>query len=393
MAPATPPHGGPARKVLLLVDDEPQNLLVLAELLSEEFRVLTATSGPRALQIMTEVADVDLVLLDIMMPAMDGYEVLRRLKADPKLAQVPVIFVTAMAQTADEETGLRLGAVDYITKPVSPPIVLQRVRTHLELKAARDVLRDQNQWLERELAWRMQENQLIQEVTIEALAGLAEVHDPETGLHVRRTREYVRLLGRALQENPAYRDSLPDATLARIVKAAPLHDLGKVGIPLDILRKPASLTEAETSVMRHHPEIGAHAIEAALQRATTAATAATISPDRLAEALAFLNVAIEIARTHHEKWDGSGYPAGLAGAAIPLSARLMMLADVYDALMSRRAYKPAMPEGSVIALIQSESGHHFDPDIVDAFLAAKDAMAEVAQRMRDPDDTPTKAAP
>lgn len=375
-----------ARPVLLLVDDEPQNLFVLAELLSTDYRVLTAKSGARALQLVAETLQIDLVLLDIMMPAMDGYEVMRRLQADPKMAQVPVIFVTAMAQVADEETGLKMGAVDYITKPVSPPIVLQRVKTHLELKAARDVLRDQNRWLERELAWRMQENQLIQDVTIEALAGLAEIHDSETGLHVRRTREYVRLLGQALQQNPAYAPDLTDAVLGRIVKAAPLHDLGKIGVPLSILRKPGSLTEDEIAVMRQHPEIGAHAIEQALGRATDAATAKTITPERLAEALAFLRVAIDIARNHHERWDGSGYPSGLAGDRIPLSARLMTLADVYDALMSRRAYKAALPPDQVARMITEERGRQFDPAVVDAFLSASAAMEGVAQALGDDHD-------
>lgn len=386
MAYAPPPPAASARPVLLLVDDEPQNLFVLAELLSADYRVLTAKSGARALQLVAETPQIDLVLLDIMMPAMDGYEVMRRLKADPKMAQVPVIFVTAMAQVADEETGLKMGAVDYITKPVSPPIVLQRVKTHLELKAARDVLRDQNLWLERELAWRLQENQLIQDVTIEALAGLAEIHDSETGLHVRRTREYVRILGQALQKNPAYGADLTDAVLGRIVKAAPLHDLGKIGVPLTILRKPGSLTEDEIAVMRQHPDIGAHAIEQALGRATDAATAKAITPERLAEALAFLRVAIDIARNHHERWDGSGYPAGLAGDRIPLSARLMTLADVYDALMSRRAYKAALPPDQVARMIAEERGRQFDPAIVDAFLASSAAMEPVAQALGDDHD-------
>lgn len=383
MASAPSPPAASAGPVLLLVDDEPQNLFVLAELLSADYRVLTAKSGARALQLVAETPQIDLVLLDIMMPAMDGYEVMRRLKADPRMAQVPVIFVTAMAQVADEETGLKMGAVDYITKPVSPSIVLQRVKTHLELKAARDVLRDQNLWLERELAWRLQENQLIQDVTIEALAGLAEIHDSETGLHVRRTREYVRILGQALQKNPAYGADLTDAVLGRIVKAAPLHDLGKIGVPLTILRKPGSLTEDEIAVMRQHPDIGAHAIEQALGRATDAATAKAITPERLAEALAFLRVAIDIARNHHERWDGSGYPAGLAGDRIPLSARLMTLADVYDALMSRRAYKAALPPDQVARMIAEERGRQFDPAIVDAFLASSAAMEAVAQALGD----------
>jgi len=384
-------HEMAARPVLLLVDDEPQNLFVLAELLSADYRVLTAKSGARALQLVAETPQIDLVLLDIMMPVMDGYEVMRRLKADPKMVQVPVIFVTAMAQVADEEAGLRMGAVDYITKPVSPPIVLQRVKTHLELKAARDVLRDQNRWLERELAWRMQENQLIQDVTIEALAALAEVHDSETGLHVRRTQEYVQILGRALQMNPAYRPDLTDQALDRIVKAAPLHDLGKIGVPLAILRKPGKLSDAEIAMMRQHPDIGAHAIEQALGRATDAEAARAISPDRLSEALSFLHVAIDIARNHHERWDGSGYPSGLSGEQIPLSARLMTLADVYDALMSRRAYKAALPPKQVAAMITEQSGRHFDPAVVDAFLAANADMEKVALSLHDDRDAGTGA--
>ena len=356
---------------ILIVDDTPENLAVLAELLQPPYRVRAANSGRRALQIAVVEPIPDLILLDVMMPDMDGYAVLEHLRADERTRQVPVIFVTAMDSTEDEEHGLDCGAVDYITKPIRPAIVLARIRTQLEIKQARDILRDQNAYLEAEVTRRMGENQLIQEVSIHALARLAETRDPETGNHLRRTQEYVRTLARGLRDHPRFAATLDERTIDTLARSAPLHDIGKVGIPDDILLKPGKLTAEEWVIMKTHAAIGAEAIAQAERDA--------------AKPVAFLALAKEIARHHHEKWDGSGYPDGLAGDAIPLSARLMALADVFDALINKRVYKAEMPYDAAREIIVAGCGSHFDPDVVAAFLAAFPTFCTIADRYRDED--------
>lgn len=287
------------------------------------------------------------------MPEMDGYDVLAELRADRLTRTIPVIFITAMDDTKDEEKGLALGAVDYITKPIRPAIVLARVKAQLELKNARDILSDHNAYLEKEVARRMADNSLIQEVSIHALARLAETRDPETGNHLRRTQEYVRTLARALQSHPRFSSYLDEHTIEALARSAPLHDIGKVGIPDSILLKPGKLTPEEWSIMKTHAELGAHAIAQAEADAE--------------KPVEFLRIAKEIAHYHHEKWDGSGYPLGLAGNDIPISARLMALADVFDALSCARVYKPAFPLEEARRMIVEGSGSHFDPDVVAAF--------------------------
>lgn len=338
---------------ILIVDDTPENLSVLGELLQSSYRVRAANSGRRALQIAHGTPAPDLILLDVMMPEMDGFDVLAELRNNPATQNIPVIFVTAMDGTADEERGLDCGAVDYITKPIRPAIVLARVRSQLELKQARDLLRNQNCYLESEVARRMSENQLIQDISILALARLAETRDPETGNHLRRTQEYVRTLANALREHPRFSHFLDDETIIALAKSAPLHDIGKVGIPDHILLKPGPLTPEEWVIMRTHAKLGSDAIAQAEQDA--------------AGQVEFLALAKEIAHHHHEKWNGSGYPDGLAGDAIPIAARLMALADVFDALICKRVYKSAMTFGEALAIITRDSGSHFDPDIVQAF--------------------------
>jgi putative two-component system response regulator len=368
------PSGGPHSvqgATILIVDDVPENLALLAEILRPAYRVRAARSGERALAILTHGPLPDLILLDIMMPGMDGHQVFRWLRADPRTSQIPVLFVTALDMPQDEERGLDLGAVDYITKPLRAPVLLARVRTQLELKRARDFLRDQNTFLEAEVARRMQENQVIQDVSIHALARLAEIRDPETGNHLRRTQEYVRTLARQLRDNPRFRSLLSDRTIDLLAKSAPLHDIGKVGIPDHILLKPGKLTAEEWVVMKTHSTLGAQAIERAKQDATLP--------------VEFLDMAQEIANFHHERWDGSGYPCGLVGDAIPVSARLMALADVFDALVCARVYKPAFPFPEARAMIEAQRGKHFDPDVVDAFVATFPTFRAIAERYRDAD--------
>ena len=357
------------RQTILVVDDTPDNIALLSTLLKDRYKVRAANNGERALAIAAGQPRPDLILLDIMMPGMDGYEVCERLKIDPHTADIPVIFLTAKVQVEDEEFGLRLGAVDYITKPISPPIVLARVETHLTLKRARQFLQDRNAYLEAEVWRRSREVMAIQEVTIMAMASLAETRDNATGNHIRRTQHYVRVLAQHLRHHPRFAVALNDETIELLFKSAPLHDIGKVGIPDRILLKPGRLTPDEFEIMKTHAALGRDAIAAAERYLDT--------PD------SFLRFAREIAYSHQEKWDGSGYPEGLWGEQIPLSARLMAVADVYDALISRRIYKPALPHEQAVAMIREGRDQHFDPDIVDAFLECAEQFRTIAARFAD----------
>ncbi len=354
---------------ILIVDDAPENLAILNELLQPIYLVRVATSGEKALQIVASSSMPDLIMLDVIMPGMDGYEVFTRLRSNPRTSNIPVIFVTAMDSAEAELRGLEAGAVDYITKPVNPILVLARVRNQLELKHARDCLHNQNVFLEAEVARRMGENLLIQEVSIHALAHLAETRDPETGNHLRRTQGYVHALASFLQDLPRFSNFLTPANIEVLTKSAPLHDIGKVGIPDHILLKPGKLTPEEWEIMKTHAEIGSKAIEQAERDIT--------------RPVEFLTLAKEIAHWHHERWDGSGYPDGLAGEAIPISARLMTLADVFDALINRRVYKDAMPLSAAHDIIVAESGRQFDPDVVLAYCALVGTFQAIATRYSD----------
>ncbi len=367
-----------AKPTVLVVDDTPDNLTLMSELLMDRYRVRVANSGERALKIAASDDVPDLILLDIMMPGMDGYEVCARLKAEAATRDIPVIFLTAKVTVEDEERGLALGAVDYITKPISPPIVLARVATQLALKGAADFLRDKNVYLESEVRQRTAELSAIQDVTIMAMASLAETRDSDTGNHIRRTQYYVQALAEKLRTHPRFASVLDDKTIETLFKSAPLHDIGKVGIPDRILLKPGRFEPHEFEIMKTHTTLGRDAIQRA--------------EDQLGMRVDFLTMAKEIAYGHQEKWDGSGYPLGLVGDAIPVSARLMAVADVYDALISRRVYKDGMPHEKAIHIITEGRGNHFDPDIVDVFLQIQDAIQAIAQRFADSDeDLQTKA--
>ena len=356
------------KPVVLVVDDAPDNIALASSLLKSEYKVKVATNGAKALQIVKQAAP-DLILLDVMMPVLDGYETCRQLQADPVLADIPVIFLTARQEQEDEAKGLALGAVDYITKPLNPAILLSRVKTHIKLHQAQQFFRDKASYLEAEVARRMKEISLIQEVSIVAMASLAETRSNETGAHIQRTAAYVRELALFLQNRRGYRDVLTPENIQLLVRSAPLHDIGKVGIPDSILLKQGKLTVEEFAVMKTHAAIGRDAIRRAELLLGTEES--------------FLQFAKEIAQGHHEKWDGSGYPDGLAGEDIPLSARLMALADVYDALISRRVYKDPYPHSTAVRMIEAESGTHFDPVVVEAFLALEGRFLEIAEAMRD----------
>jgi putative two-component system response regulator len=354
---------------ILIVDDNPENLTVLGELLRRDYQVRAANSGARALQLALRAPTPDLILLDIMMPEMNGYQVLERLREEDATREIPVIFTTAMNATEDERRGLALGAVDYITKPLRPAIVLARVHTHLELKATRDRLRQINLGLEAEVAARVRETVLVQDVTMRALASLAETRDNETGNHILRTQTYVEALARRVDRHPRFARALDERSIRLMSKSAALHDIGKVGIPDQVLLKPGRLTPQEWVVMQGHAAIGAAAIDRAVADAE--------------QPMDFLKYARQIAMSHHERWDGSGYPEGLAGDDIPLAARLMAVADVFDALISRRVYKPPIAFQEARELMAVERGRHFDPDLLDAFLADFSGFCDIARRHPD----------
>lgn len=370
------------RPTILVVDDTRDNLSVIGGILENEFRVRVANSGERAIRVAATAPRPDLILLDIMMPEMDGYETLRRLREQPISRDIPVIFVTALNADDDEAHGLELGAVDYLTKPIRPAILLARIHTHLELKAARDVLARQNEILDSQVQQRTREIELIKDISLNALASLAEKRDNETGNHLIRTRRYIELLMDDLSSDPDYAAHLTPIQRRLIAKAAPLHDIGKVGIPDSILLKPGRLTPEEFEVMKGHALIGVDALNEAIKRVLNSLGEAEPGANSHCS-LAFLEIAREIAGGHHEKWNGSGYPAGLAGTDIPLSARLMALADVFDALMCKRHYKEAFPLEQTLAIISEGRGTHFDPRIVDVFLKRVDAFQAIAREYAD----------
>lgn len=358
-----------ARSTILVIDDSPEILGITNSLLKDQFRVKAANSGEKGLLLAFAAPKPDIILLDIMMPDMNGHEVCRRLKANPITRDIPIIFLSAMDHDSDLEDGFALGAVDYITKPIHGSIMLARVKTHISLKLASDFIKDKNVFLVNEVHKRMKELDFIQDVTILAMASLAEARDNETGNHLRRTQEYIRALALHLQRHPRFSLLLTRDNIDLICKSAPLHDIGKVGIPDAILLKPGRLKPEEFEVMKTHAAIGRIAIENAEKQ--------------IGRKAPFLNFAKEIAGSHQEKWDGSGYPEGLSGERIPISARLMAVADVYDALVSERPYKKPFTHECAVNMIVEGRGKHFDPNVVDAFVALQSEFQEISTRFAD----------
>ena len=360
------------KSTILVVDDSPDNLSLISGLLKDLYKLKVANNGEKAIKIAQADKKPDLILLDVMMPGLSGYEVCQALKADPSTRDIPIIFLTAMTGADDEKKGLELGGSDYITKPISPPIVLARVKTQLQNKAAADFLRDQNAYLEKVVSERTKEVMAIQDVTILSMASLAETRDSDTGNHIRRTQYYVLALANSLQSHPRFSEYLTEHNVRMLFKSAPLHDIGKVGIPDRILLKPGKLDPDEFEIMKSHTTLGRDALANAEKS--------------LGTDVEFLKMAKEIAYSHQEKWDGSGYPEGICGDDIPISARLMAVADVYDALISRRIYKDGMPHEKACGIIQEGGGTHFDPDMVDAFMKIHEEFREIAQRYADGDN-------
>lgn len=320
------------RQTLLLVDDEPTNLQVLRQILQDDYRLLFARDGDKALEL-AERERPGLILLDVMMPGVTGHEVCARLKETQATAGIPVIFVTALSDVEDEAKGFELGAVDYITKPVSPAIVRARVRTHLSLVRVEELKETRLQIVQR-------------------LGLAAEYKDNETGLHVIRMSHFARVLAEAAGFTPLEAEEL--------LNAAPMHDVGKIGIPDAILQKNGKLTAEEWQIMRQHAQIGADIIG---EHDST-----------------LLRLARSIALSHHEKWDGSGYPNGLKGEDIPLEGRIIAIADVFDALTSVRPYKPAWTVEDALELLRRESGRHFDPRLVELFMTCLPQVLEIKER-------------
>jgi putative two-component system response regulator len=346
---------------ILVADDEPFFLELLTNTLSADYAVTVAKNGNQVLRRALSSKRPHLILLDVMMPEMDGYEACRRLKENPLTSEIPVIFLTAKGDETDELKGFELGAVDYITKPISIPILHSRVKTHLALAEQRIAL-------EHLVAERTEQIEQAKDAVVYSMGALAEARDEETGSHIMRTREYVKALASTLARHEHYSKALDQRTINLISRAAQLHDIGKVGVADSILQKQGKLTEDERRQMDRHVTYGRDAIANA---------------ERHIGATSFTSAAKEIAYSHHEKWDGSGYPLGLSGEQIPLSARMMAVADVYDALVSRRYYKPAMPHEEAKAMILAGRGTHFDPELVDAFEECSASFQAIAEQYRD----------
>lgn len=355
--------------IILIVDDSSDTLTLLTEILKNRYRTKIATNGASALKAAMRPPHPDLILVDVTMPGMDGFELCQTLKRTPSVAEIPVIFLTGRIKPEDETHGFEIGAVDYIAKPISPAVVLARVATHLKLVQAQRHLEQQNANLEEIVYERTQQLLRVQDATIVAMAALAEARDDETGNHIFRTQHYMALLARTLKDHPRFRHELSDESIDLLFKSAPLHDIGKVGVPDKILKKPGSLTEEEFELVKRHTTYGGDTIRSV--------------EDYLGESSDFLRFAREIAYSHQEHWDGSGYPEGLAGDEIPISARLMAVADVYDALISRRSYKPAFPHEKAVSIMTEARATHFDPDVLDAFLLVERDFRAIALKFSD----------
>ena len=336
------------KQTILVVDDAPENIDVLNGLLNKEYRIKVALNGEKALKIVYSKDTPDLILLDVMMPDIDGYEVCRRLKGDPSTSNIPIIFITAKSETTDETKGFELGAADYISKPIVPSIVRSRVKTHLALY-------NQNKILEEKVRLRTEQLRDTQLEIIRRLGRAAEFKDNETGMHVIRMSHYSHILGLGIGMNNEEAELL--------LHTAPMHDIGKIGIPDRILLKPGRLDENEMATMREHPKfgydiIGKHSSE-------------------------LLQTARQVAFTHHEKWNGTGYPRGLSGEEIPLAGRIVAVADVFDALTSVRPYKEAWTLEKTLDYLQSESGKHFEPRLIDQFLLSLPNILKVKERYKE----------
>jgi len=350
---------------IMVVDDTPQNLRLLENLLTERgYRVFALPNGEMALRAAAKHMP-DLILLDIDMPGLTGYEVCERLKRDPQLAEVPVIFISALSETADKVRAFEAGGVDYVTKPIKFDEVAARVATHLKIRALQASLEEHNKRLEEIVAAQVRKISASQMATIFALAKLAENRDTDTGEHLERVQEYCRVLAQDLQRSSAYSCLIGDDFIENIYQASPLHDIGKVAIPDNVLLKPGKLSNEEFEVMKTHTTVGAQTLKAVLDH----------YPENT-----FVRMGIDIARHHHERWNGTGYPDGLRAEDIPLSARVMAVVDVYDAFRSDRCYRNALSHESTWEIILAGGGTQFDPVIIDRFRRLESTFQEIFEK-------------
>lgn len=358
-----------AKKRVMVVDDTPANLELLEAILEKNgYDVFCFPRGELAVSALERI-NPDLILLDIIMPDMNGFDVCQRIKHVEAWENIPVIFMSGLDNPKDKVKAFKEGGADYVTKPFYQEEILARVGAHINQKIFEDYLRDKAVFLEQEVARRTREIQEIQEVSMMALTSLAETRDNETGNHIRRTQYHVEVLSKKLQMHPLYSQELTNDMIRLIVMSAPLHDIGKVGIPDHILLKPGKLTDEEFLIMKEHSVNGWRALER--------------TEKNLGHSIQFLRIAKLIAHYHHEKWNGTGYPDGLAGNAIPLPARIMAIADVYDALTSKRVYKEKMEHHKAIEIIANSSGSHFDPELVNVFMANLDAFIQIGEKYAD----------
>jgi putative two-component system response regulator len=368
----------PVKPAILVADSSEAGASMLKALLQTHYSVETVQRGREVLAL-AQALQPELILLDSQMADMAGFAVCNQLKADPLTHAIPVIFLANHADSDDEDRAMTLGAVDYVSRSVNPKILLTRIRAHLVNAAQAKTLHIDKTYLEFEVEKRAQAFAQLQQTTILALAALAEVRDQDTGNHLLRTQNYIRALANHLSRHDRFSDYLKPHVIDMVFKCAPLHDIGKVGIPDRILLKKGRYEPHEFEFMKSHPRLGYEALMNAQGDS--------------GEDLEFLEIAKQIVYCHHEKWDGSGYPQGLVGDAIPIPARLMALADVYDALISKRVYKDGMSHERAKALIVEGRGRHFDPDVVDAFLRLEDEFQDIARRYSDSDEElATKAA-
>jgi len=353
---------------ILIVDDSPDNLRLLTTVLKHAGLVARpVTSGRQAIKA-AEADPPDLILLDVRMPEMSGVEVCRRFKQDERLRDIPVIFISGLQGSDDKVEGFRAGAVDFVSKPFQEHVVLARIKTHLRLRRLQVELESHNLQLERRIAEQVKAATASHLTTIFALAKLAEVRDDDTGQHLERVQVFSRMLGERMREMGLHLAQLTGDFIENLYQTASLHDIGKVGTPDSILSKPGKLTIEEFAEMRKHCVLGARTLAAVLER----------HPDNQ-----FLRMGVEVARSHHEWWDGTGYPDGLQGTALPLSARIVALADFYDALTSKRCYRPAFSHEDTCRLIQTGNGTHFDPDVATAFANLDGEFHRIRREMRD----------
>ena len=350
------------KKKIMIVDDNITNLTVGKKALDSLYSVLPVSSGKKALDFLSKIKP-SLILLDIEMPEMDGFETLRMIKANPETRDIPVIFLTAKDDSGSELEGLKLGAVDYITKPFSVPLLLLRIELHIALVMQKQELSNYNENLLDMVKEKTEIISELQHAIIHTLAELVEQRDGTTGGHIFRTQKYFDLLLHAMEKKAEYMEEISEWDLEHLAESAQLHDIGKVAIADSILRKPGRLTDDEFAEIKQHPLVGERAIMGAMN---------------MTRSKEFLSNAAAIAISHHEKWNGSGYPYGLKGDEIPLIGRIMAIVDVYDALVSVRPYKPAFSHEKAVEIISSESGTHFDPKLVEVFMEIHEEFHTVA---------------